>query len=595
MTEKKSDLERRAELRKQAEAKLAATGDADETLPVDVDGLVHELRTHQIELEMQNEELRSAQADLLDSRDRYAHLYDYAPVGYTTVSAKGIIEDANLTLAQMVKANRGTLQKQPISAFILPDDQDSYYHCRRELLAKKRNTSCELRMIRKDNEPFWARLDLALVDPSIGNDSPLRVVISDIDLARQEVEEHRARQVELQERLARSEKLEALGILAGGVAHDLNNVMGPMVALPEIISEDLDNLDTLNVEETQETLEMIRGSAHRAAAIVRDLVSLGRRGRYDFVHMSISQIQGLSVDCNVIKRLRTEHPKVTFSIKPDNVALVISGDESQLSRAVVNVVRNAAESIHGEGTVTIKTSKKSVNAPLNNYEIVPQGDYAVIELSDTGEGITKEQLDQIFEPFYTRKKRSERSGSGLGLAVVHGIVKDHKGFIDVKSEVGKGSVFTVYLPLVYLPKDKKGKDEPEGAPVVGGTERILVVDDEPSQRFLSRKSLERLGYEVAEAEDGHQALAYFESAKRATKESPYDLILMDMIMEEGFDGVDAYKAILKLYPNQKVIIASGHSEDGRAKDGVDLGAHWLAKPYEKDDLARIVREGLDRD
>lgn len=401
------------------------------------------------------------------------------------------------------------------------------------------------------------------------------------------------REQQLRDNLERATRMESLGVLAGGVAHNLNNVLGPLVALPEIISEDLANQENLNVQEIHETLEVIRKAANRSASIVRDLVSLGRRGHYNLVNMNLDQIQCTSPDCRFIEQLKTAYPKVTFSIKPDEGALVISGDEIPLSRAVTNLVQNATESINEEGTVTIKTFEKRMDAPLSGYETVPEGDYAAIEVSDTGGGIGKEHISRIFEPFYTRKKKSDRSGSGLGLSVVHGIVKDHNGFIDVKSEVGKGSVFTLYLPLVAHPH--KEIVESIVAPTVGGKERILIVDDEPSQRFLGRINLERLGYEVTEAEDGHQALAHFEKAKKANEKSPYDLLVMDMTMEEGFDGLDTYEAILKLYPNQKVIIASGHSEDGRGRAAVDLGAYWLAKPYQRDDLARMVRKGLDRD
>jgi len=323
-------------------------------------------------------------------------------------------------------------------------------------------------------------------------------------------------------------------------------------------------------------------------------VHLGRRGTHNLVHMDVSQIQCISPDGTGIKRLKTENRNVTFSNKPNKGPLIISGDESHLSRVVLNLVQNAVESIEKKGKVTIKTSKKSLDTPLVGYETVPQGDYAVIEISDTGEGIDKEIFGRIFEPFYTRKKRSDRSGSGLGLSVVHGIVKDHHGFMDVKSDVGKGSVFALYLPLVAQPQEESGKSGP--APVIGGTERVLVVDDEPGQRFIACRSLKRLGYEVAEAENGHQAVKLFDQRDEGGNlkpESPFDLIVLDMIMEEGFDGLDTYEAILKLYPKQKSLICSGHAEDGRARAAVGLGADWLAKPYQMDGIAGAVRKRLD--
>jgi two-component system, cell cycle sensor histidine kinase and response regulator CckA len=429
------------------------------------------------------------------------------------------------------------------------------------------------------------------VYPGSWNGQPALFGVTKDITERKQAEE---REKVLREKLSRAERMESLGVLAGGVAHDLNNILGPLVLLPDLISEDLADLEKFDVKATQKDLSVITDAANRAATIVRDLVSLGRRGHFTFVHMDVSQIQCISPDGTGIKRLKTENRNVTFSNKPNKGPLIISGDESHLSRVVLNLVQNAVESIEKKGKVTIKTSKKSLDTPLVGYETVPQGDYAVIEISDTGEGIDKEIFGRIFEPFYTRKKRSDRSGSGLGLSVVHGIVKDHHGFMDVKSDVGKGSVFALYLPLVAQSQEESG--ESGSAPVIGGTERVLVVDDEPGQRFIACRSLKRLGYEVAEAEDGHQAVKLFEQRDEGGNlkpESPFDLIVLDMIMEEGFDGLDTYKAILKLYPNQKVIIASGHSEDGRAKDAVDLGAHWLAKPYQRDGIAGAVRKRLE--
>jgi two-component system cell cycle sensor histidine kinase/response regulator CckA len=181
----------------------------------------------------------------------------------------------------------------------------------------------------------------------------------------------------------------------------------------------------------------------------------------------------------------------------------------------------------------------------------------------------------------------------LGLSVVHGIIKDHNGFIDVQSTVGEGSVFSIYLPLVEQTQGEGETATP--AAVVGGTERILIIDDERSLRFTGRKSLEKLGYVVAEAENGHQALEYFENAKRAGVESPYDLIVLDMIMEPDLDGLRTYEAILYLFPEHKAIIGSGFAENDRAKAAQIHGADWLAKPYSLAELAGAVRKRLDRE
>lgn len=456
-------------------------------------------------------------------------------------------------------------------------------------LRGERNFDTEFRVQRPDGTTVHIKADGLVLRNDEGK--PVRMIGLNTDITDRKMSEEREKA--MQSRLERAARMESLGVLAGGVAHDLNNVLGPLVVLPELISEDLADLKNLNLEETLENLDVISSSAKRAANIVRDLVQLGRRGQYNLVQLDLSALECLSPNCKMINRLKADHPNAAVSIKPGKGPLRIMGDESHLSRAISNLLQNAAEAMDKKGQVTVKTFKKHLNASLAGYETVPKGDYAVIEIADEGEGMTKEQLGRIFEPFYTRKQRSDRSGSGLGLSVVNGIIKDHAGFIDVDSEVGKGSVFTVYLPLIE-PSNAE-REEALTEAFVGGSERILLVDDEPAQRLVGRKALKRYGYDVAEAEDGHQALVYFIKAKESGAESPYEIVVLDMIMEEDFDGLDTYEAILKLYPNQKVLVVSGHAENRRAGAARDLGAAWLSKPYKTGDLIRAVRKVLDAD
>ena len=401
------------------------------------------------------------------------------------------------------------------------------------------------------------------------------------------------REALLQERLSRSERLESLGTLAGGVAHDLNNTLGPLVALPDIIKEDIANPALMNVEEVQESLDMVKNAALRARNVVKDLVQIGRKGNYQLAPLDINEHHCVSGNCSDIESIREANPAVNISSDRSSESLIVSADDSHLSRAVCNIIRNAAESITDKGEVTIKTCKKSLDTALEGYETVPRGDYAVIEISDTGTGIQEDVLARIFDPFFTDKEQTDKSGSGLGLSVVHGIIRDHNGFIDVQSTVGKGTIFALYLPLADQ-LQAEGETSTAAA-IVGGTERILIIDDERSLRFTGRKSLERLGYEAAEAENGHKALEYFERAKNTGEDSRYDLIVLDMIMEDHFNGLATYQAILKLYPKQKAILCSGFAEDGPAKAAQELGADWLAKPYKLDELALAVRKRLDRD
>ncbi len=580
------------DLRRRAEERLTIAPDEGQVQPPPhVDNLVHELRTHQIELELQNEELRHTQQELIESRNRYAHLYDYAPVGYVTVDHHGIIVEANLALADMLRTQCDALLHQPLTAFIAHVDQDAYYHHRRVALKSGQRSTARLRMQRHDEKVFSAQLDTILIPADHPDHIRLRTVVSDITL----LAEAETRGKVARERLARVERLESLGILAGGVAHDLNNMLGPLVGLPDLIREDVQQLTMTGDDSTDdivESLDILKQSAQRAADVVRELVHLGRGGDYQRVPMDLNGLPSLNTDHPSLREASSTRADVTFRRELSPEPLMVLGNADYLERAIGNLLNNAIEAINADGEVVTRTAHLRLDVARDAYELIPPGDYAVLSIRDNGEGIAPEHRARIFEPFFTRRKMSDRAGSGLGLSVVNGIVKDHQGFIDVASEVGRGTKFDIYLPLIDAAHP--AQEETRVTPHKGDSERILVVDDEPSQRYLGRRSLRRLGYEVTEASDGHEALAHFTQARVAGEESPFDLVLLDMIMQEEYDGLQTYQAILELYPHQKVVIASGHAENERADEAKRLGAAWVAKPYELHDLATIVATKLNQ-
>jgi len=411
----------------------------------------------------------------------------------------------------------------------------------------------------------------------------------------EDITDHRQaqeREVALRRQLARAERMETIGVLAGGVAHDLNNILGPIVALPEMIEADViaatpDN--TAARADILRALGMMSTSANRAASVVRDLLALSKKGHYERVPTDINKMPSLSPESACIRDLRECCPNVKVKLHKTTEALMVPASADHLCRVVDNLVRNAAEAITVKGTVTVTTSKRHLREDHDGYTILPAGDYAVIAVTDTGCGIEPDDMNRMFEPFYTRKSKTGRSGSGLGLSIVHGIVEDHDGHIDVESQIGRGTTFTLYLPLTRSPEIPAMPDE---SPLISGTGRILVVDDEPGQRFLASSSLKRLGYTVGVAEDGHSAVRLFTKAMERGETTPYDLVVLDMRMEPGFDGLDALRAIRTLYPEQSVLIASGHAEDDRSTAALAMGAKWLAKPYRIQGLARAVAEML---
>lgn len=395
----------------------------------------------------------------------------------------------------------------------------------------------------------------------------------------------------LQDQLVRAERMKSLGILAGGVAHDLNNVLGPMVILPQVIISDIRAQwkdSEVNTTEIIEDLRIIESSAHRAAAVIKDLMTLGRRGNYQRVPIDINLLVGKYMSSSEFLELK-KNADVDIALKLDDSAGPVLCSESHLGRAISNLVRNGCESIAGAGRVEVRTSNVVLEKPLIGYEIIPAARYTVLSVSDTGGGIAAEDLERIFEPFFTKKKQSGHSGSGLGLSVVHGVVKDHEGYIDVKSALGKGSAFDLYFPALEVCAN--GPDERIEAEVRGGNERILFVDDEPAQRLLAQRALGKWGYTVTVATGGREGLEIYRNAFNDGK--PYDLVMLDMIMESGFDGLSTLQHMLEICPEQKVVIASGYAPTKRGKEAIRLGAVWLSKPYDITDLALTVRAKLD--
>ncbi|MCD4715146.1 MAG: response regulator, partial [Desulfobacterales bacterium] len=246
---------------------------------------------------------------------------------------------------------------------------------------------------------------------------------------------------------------------------------------------------------------------------------------------------------------------------------------------------NAVEAMPDGGKVLISTENKYVDRPIRNYDEVNEGDYVSLSVSDTGIGISKGDLERIFEPFYTKKVMG-RSGTGLGMAVVWGTVKDHKGYVDVESSKGKGTTFVLSFPVT-----RKNLDEKKALLSIEnymGNEKILIVDDMEEQRDIASGMLKKLGYSVTSVSSGQEAVEYM-------KDSSADLLVLDMIMDPGIDGLETYKRILEFHPGQKAIIASGFSETERVKETQRLGAGaYVKKPYLLEKIGLAVRTELDK-
>ncbi len=394
---------------------------------------------------------------------------------------------------------------------------------------------------------------------------------------RKQADEVRSR---LEERLQRAEKMEALGTLAGGVAHDLNNVLGIVVGYSELLLYDLSTSSSAR----SKALEIMKGG-QRAAAIVQDLLTLARRGVSNREVLNLNNIVSECQNSPEFSKICSYHPNVRIKTDLEAHLLNVSGSAVHLGKSLLNLVSNAAEAMSEGGEITIKTGCQYLDKPVSGYDEIREGDYVVLSVSDTGEGIPSSDLKHVFEPFYTKKVMG-RSGTGLGLSVVWGTVKDHDGYINVESEEGKGTTFILYFP-VTREEISQEKVLVSAAELMGNGESVLVVDDVREQRELACTMLRKLNYTVVSVSSGEEAVEYL-------KKNSADLIVLDMIMDPGMDGLDTYAKILEIHPNQKAIIVSGFSETERVSKARDLGAgSYIKKPYMLEKLGLAVRKELD--
>jgi CheY-like chemotaxis protein len=260
------------------------------------------------------------------------------------------------------------------------------------------------------------------------------------------------------------------------------------------------------------------------------------------------------------------------------------GSPVHISKTVMNLVSNAFEAMPNGGKVNISTENKYIDVPIKGYDEVKEGDYVVLTISDTGVGISPDDREKIFEPFYTKKVMG-RSGTGLGMAVVWGTIKDHNGYIDIESREREGTTFRLYFPIT---REHPAKHESEFAvdDYFGKGESILVVDDMKEQREIAKAMLEQLGYQVSTVSSGEQAVEFL-------KKNKVDLLILDMIMDPGIDGLDTYRQVLEISPEQKAILTSGFSETERVKEALRLGTRkYIKKPYSLKMIGIAVKEEL---
>jgi len=372
--------------------------------------------------------------------------------------------------------------------------------------------------------------------------------------------------------------MEALGLLAGGVAHDLNNILSGIVSYPELLlmREGLD-------EKTRKALKVIQESGERAAAVVNDLTTISRGIASNREVLSLNSIVKEYLNSPEYQKLAMLHPNVDLQTDLDPELFNIDASRLHIRKSIMNLITNASEAIDDIGHIHISTRNCYLDKPLRAYTDVKVGEYSILSISDTGSGISKEEIDRIFEPFYTKKVMG-RSGTGLGLTVVWNTVQDHKGYVVVTSNPD-GTKFDLYFPFTRE-NIKEKVSEMSVVDYMGNNETILIIDDEKNQRDIACEMLKALGYQTIEASNGLTAVEYI-------KKGPVDLILLDMIMPTGISGLETFKRVLNVSPGQKAIIASGFSINDDVKAAQKLGAgQFLKKPYNIEKLGLAIKKEL---
>ncbi len=398
----------------------------------------------------------------------------------------------------------------------------------------------------------------------------------DVDL--KELKDAQAKQSLMEQQLGRAQKMEAIGLMAGGVAHDLNNILSGIVSYPELLLMQLPPKSPM-----RKSLETIKESGARAAAVVADLLTVARGAAKTTEIANPNDFIKTYLESPEYNELERRHPHIEIISKLQSDLKNIRCSGVHVMKAITNLMNNAAEAIREKGTITMTTCMVKIQDFFALEHDIEPGEYCLLSICDNGPGIDSNDLARIFEPFFT-KKIMGRSGTGLGLAVVWNTMKDHGGVVIAESSE-QGCCFNLYFPA--SDEDQILTDQEENlSDFQGNGETILIVDDDKQQRVIAERVLNLMGYKPISVSSGEKSIEYLQNNK-------VDLVVLDMIMDPGMNGKETYSEILKLHPGQKAIIASGFSQSEEVNDTLVMGAgQYVKKPYTMAQLGQAVKKEL---
>jgi signal transduction histidine kinase/ActR/RegA family two-component response regulator len=552
-----AELRRRAELRlKDRQSKKAPNqGDADDQRQL------HELEVHQIELEMQNEELLDSRTAMEALLEKYTDLYDFAPVGYLTLDREGIIREANLAGASLLGIARSALINGRFGHFVSAAGRPAFGVFLQKVFESKVRQSCDVALHVEARPPLEVELEAIAFESG----QACRVAVTDIT-ARKRAEADRLI----------LDKLESTGILAAGIAHDFNNLLTVILLHLELAQTrtPLDKKLAQHLEEAKETCLL-------ASSLTTQLLTFAKGG---------APIRKATILSGVIQesaRLAMSGSKVGCEFSLAENLWMAEVDAGQIGQVIRGMVLNAREAMPQGGVVYVRAENVILSA--QEQPSLPAGEYVRVSIADQGTGIAKDVLPKIFDPYFSTKHRGDQKGMGLGLTICHAVVQKHGGAIAVKSEVVVGTTFDIYLPAARKLRGGEKAPMPPSEPRHG---RVLVMDDEEGVREVLGQTLEEMGHSAETAEDGLKAIGIYKKAQSLGR--PFDVVLLDLTIREGMGGQEAIQALLEIDPDVKAIAMSGYIDSPVI---LEPGRHGfkaaLEKPFDAGKLQEILSRVMD--
>ena len=515
---------------------------------------------------------KRAEEALRESEEKYRNILESMEEGYYEVDLAGNFTFLNDAMSRNRGCTRDELMGMNNRQYMDPETAKKVYKVYSEIYRTGRPVKGhQWEIMRKDGTKGYVEVSAFLIKDSEGNPVGCRGIVRDVTDYLKAVSEKEKAIVQLQQ----SQKMEAVGTLAGGIAHDFNNILAIILGNTELASDGVPDSNPAS-----ESLKEVYRASIRAKDMIRQLLAFSRKSDEESTPIDMAAIIKESM-----QMLRSAIPtSVEFKQHISDDPCSVMGDATQINQIVMNLVINAADAMSEEGGILDVTLENILQEEKTCFDcVLAPGPYVRLRMKDTGEGIEPKIMDRIFEPYYTTKEVGK--GTGMGLSVIHGIVKRHGGGIWVKSTLGKGTVFEIYFPA--LEETAEEEKEPEGE-IKGGSERILFVDDEESLANLNRRRLERLGYDVKSTTKPLEALEWFNADP-----DQFDVIITDMTMPR-MTGDRLAAEVLKIRPHMPVIICTGYSERMSAKKAAALGvSKYIEKPIDLRNLASAIREVLE--